>query len=81
MPVLEAMAHGVPVITSNTSAMPEVAGDAALLIDPRDTEAIADALLQLTDDDRREDLIRRGVVRAPPVHLGIRRRENLGDLP
>jgi glycosyltransferase involved in cell wall biosynthesis len=65
MPILDAMAHGVPVITSNTSAMPEVAGDAALLIDPRDTEALADALLQLADDDKlRDNLIRRGLARA-----------------
>ena len=44
MPVLEAMAAGVPVITSNRSALPEVAGDAALLVDPDDTEAIGEAL-------------------------------------
>src|SRR5258706_242720 len=44
MPVLDAMAHGVPVITSTRSALPEVAGDAALLVDPHDTEAIGDAL-------------------------------------
>ena len=40
MPVLEAMAAGVPVITSNRSALPEVAGDAALLVDPEDSEAL-----------------------------------------
>jgi glycosyltransferase involved in cell wall biosynthesis len=58
MPILEAMAHGVPVMTSNCSAMPEVAGDAALLVDPND---IADALLRLaTDQTLRENLIRRG---------------------
>ena len=65
MPVLDAMAHGVPVITSNTSAMPEVAGDAALFIDPRDTDALAGALLQLAHDDQlRDDLTRRGLARA-----------------
>ncbi len=47
MPVLEAMAAGVPVITSNQSALPEIAGDAAVLVDPRDTEQIADALLRV----------------------------------
>ncbi|HML18547.1 MAG TPA: glycosyltransferase family 1 protein, partial [Bryobacteraceae bacterium] len=41
MTVLEAMAHGVAVLTSNRSALPEVAGDAALLVDPQDTDAIA----------------------------------------
>jgi glycosyltransferase involved in cell wall biosynthesis len=65
MPVLDAMARGVPVVTSNTSAMPEVAGDAALQIDPLDTEALAAALVQLaTDDHLRADLIRRGLDRA-----------------
>jgi glycosyltransferase involved in cell wall biosynthesis len=65
MPILDAMAHGVPVIASNTSAMPEVAGDAALLIDPRDTEALTGALLQLVDNDAlRDDLIGRGLARA-----------------
>jgi glycosyltransferase involved in cell wall biosynthesis len=65
MPVLEAMAHGVPVISSNTSAMPEVAGDAALLIDPRDHDALAGALTRLANDETlRGDLIRRGLARA-----------------
>lgn len=44
LPVLEAMAAGAPVITSNTTCLPEVAGDAALLVDPTDVGAIADAL-------------------------------------
>lgn len=48
--VLEAMASGVPVITSNTSSLPEVAGDAAMLVDPSDTEAIADAIRALCLD-------------------------------
>lgn len=61
MPILEAMAHGVPVMTSNCSAMPEVAGDAALLVDPLN---IGDALLSLaTDEPLRENLIRRGLER------------------
>ncbi len=61
IPVLEAGACGVPVITSNTSSLPEVAGDAALLVDPHDVEAIADAVHRvLTDDPLRAELIRRG---------------------
>ncbi len=61
MPILEAMAHGVPVLTSNCSAMPEVAGDAALLADPLD---IGDALVHLAaDDSLRDDLARRGLER------------------
>jgi glycosyltransferase involved in cell wall biosynthesis len=50
IPVLEAMAHGLPVVTSSVSALPEVAGDAALLVNPSDTEAIADALVQVTTE-------------------------------
>jgi glycosyltransferase involved in cell wall biosynthesis len=65
MPVLEAMAHGVPVITSARSALPEVAGGAALLVDPFDTEALGDALVTLAGDDaRRCELARLGRERA-----------------
>jgi glycosyltransferase involved in cell wall biosynthesis len=49
MPVLEAMAAGTPVVASNSSALPEVAGDAALLVDPEDTEALAAALRSLIE--------------------------------
>jgi glycosyltransferase involved in cell wall biosynthesis len=50
MPVLDAMARGLPVLTSNVSAMPEVAGHAALLVDPADTPSIAEGLRKLTED-------------------------------
>jgi glycosyltransferase involved in cell wall biosynthesis len=50
LPVLEAMARGVPVACSNTSSLPEVAGDAALLFDPHDVPAIAAALARLLVD-------------------------------
>jgi glycosyltransferase involved in cell wall biosynthesis len=64
MPVLEAMAAGVPVITSKRSALPEVAGDAAVLVDPEDTEALAEALRELTlNVDLCRDLARRGTAR------------------
>ncbi len=53
IPILEAMRMGVPVITSNRSATAEVAGDAALLVDPFDTQEIAKALQQLMDSDER----------------------------
>jgi len=60
-PVLEAMACGTPVICSDTSSLPEVAGDAALRVDPQDTEAWAEALRQLlTDAELRQALIQRG---------------------
>ena len=62
IPVLEAGGCGVPVITSNTSSLPEVAGDAALLVDPLDVDAIADAMYRLvTDEALRVELARRGL--------------------
>ncbi len=50
MPVLEAMACGVPVLTANTSSLPEVAGDAARLADPMDTAGMADAMQEILED-------------------------------
>ena len=65
MPVLEAMQCGTPVITSTTSALPEVAGDAAILVNPGDTDAIAAAMMQLANDTQlHDDLRRRGLARA-----------------
>lgn len=58
LPVLEAQAMGVPLVTANNSSLPEIAGDAALLVDPTDIDAIADAMLQLSqDEDLRQQLI------------------------
>lgn len=65
LPVLEAMSRGVPVVTANRSAMPEVAGGAALLVDPERTEAIADAIGRLLDDPQlRAELAEKGIERA-----------------
>jgi glycosyltransferase involved in cell wall biosynthesis len=65
MPVLDAMANSVPVITSQRSALPEVAGDAALLVNPDDPEEIAAALVRLASDEALcDDLARRGRDRA-----------------
>lgn len=65
LPVLEAMACGAPVVTSNVSATAEIAGDAALLVDPRDTEAIASAIQRVAEDARlAADLRARGFRRA-----------------
>jgi glycosyltransferase involved in cell wall biosynthesis len=65
MPPLEAMACGTPVITSNTSSLPEVAGDAAMLVDPHDTDAIANAIVRVLEDEQlREELRRRGYLQA-----------------
>jgi len=62
LPVLEAMACGCPVVTSNTSSLPQVAGDAAWLVDPTDTTRIAEALLGvLNDAARRRQMIRKGL--------------------
>ena len=61
LPVLEAMACGTPVITSNLSSLPEVAGDAGILVDPLDTEAISDAIMRLlTDAALRQQLVAAG---------------------
>ena len=61
LPPLEAMAAGAPVVTSNVSSLPEVVGDAALLIDPMDAGAIADAMARVLGEPAlRADLIRRG---------------------
>lgn len=65
LPVLEAMASGVPVLTSNVSTLPEVAGGAALLVDPLDTDAIAAGLMRaIHDDDWRAEARRIGLERA-----------------
>jgi glycosyltransferase involved in cell wall biosynthesis len=65
LPVLEAMACGTPVLTSNVSSLPEVAGDAALLVDPHETQAIADGLMRLiTDSALRNQLTARGYQQA-----------------
>jgi glycosyltransferase involved in cell wall biosynthesis len=65
LPILEAMACGTPVITSNTSSMPEVAGDAALLIDPTKPEELGNAMFTLqSDPERRQQYAMRGLARA-----------------
>lgn len=64
LPVLEAMACGTPVITSNVSSLPEVAGDAALLVNPYNLDELVHALQRLIDDnDLRQQLIERGLER------------------
>ncbi len=65
LPVLEAMARGVPVACSNASSLPEVAGDAALMFDPRDETAIAAGIERLLSDSAEADRLRaRGLERA-----------------
>jgi glycosyltransferase involved in cell wall biosynthesis len=61
LPVLEAMACGAPVLTSNVSSLPEVVGDAALSVDPTDVNAISEEMLKaMTDGGLREDLRQKG---------------------
>lgn len=65
LPALEGMACGAPVVCSNTSSLPEIAGDAALLVDPADTDAITAALRRiLCEPDLAGALRRRGLVQA-----------------
>lgn len=65
LPPLEAMACGTPVITSNTSSLPEVVGDAGILLDPYDIDGWVNAMYEvLTNDGLREDMIKRGLERA-----------------
>jgi len=64
LPLLEAMQHGCPVVASNRSVMPEVAGDAALLVDARDPAAIAAALLDIGVPHTRQRLVAAGLTRS-----------------
>jgi glycosyltransferase involved in cell wall biosynthesis len=65
LPPLEAMACGAPVVTSDATALPETVGNAAVLVDPFASDAIADGMIRvLTDDDMRQHLIAEGHGRA-----------------
>lgn len=64
IPILEAFAAGVPVITSNVTSMPEVAGNAAIMVDPFDVEEISSAMKNIVENESlREDLIQKGFQR------------------
>ncbi len=61
LPVLEAMAYGLPVVCSNTTSLPEIAGDAGLLVDPHDPSCVADALARVVNDQvLRREMIAKG---------------------
>jgi len=64
LPILEAMICGCPVLTSNVSSMPEIAGDAAMLVSPSDVEVMTDAFLRMLDRDFANDLREKGFRRA-----------------
>ena len=81
MPVLEAMACGTPVVCSNTSSLPEVVGDAALLVDPLDVGELAAALARVLDDaELRTELIQRGFEQAKGLSWEKCARETLDVL-
>ncbi|GAH85531.1 unnamed protein product, partial [marine sediment metagenome] len=64
-PPLEAMACGCPVVTSNTSSLPEVVGEAGIMVNPLDTDSLAEAMRQvLTDDKLRKEMVRKGLEQA-----------------
>ena len=65
MPVLEAMAAGVPVVTSNVSSLPEVAGDAAILVDPLNEDEIFEAYKKILSDKKLQlEMIEKGLEQA-----------------
>ncbi|OGG70370.1 hypothetical protein A3F27_00585 [Candidatus Kaiserbacteria bacterium RIFCSPHIGHO2_12_FULL_53_13] len=63
LPVIEAMACGTPVITSSVTSLPEVAGNAAIIVDPKDPDALSEALKLVRDPKVRATLIKRGLSR------------------
>jgi glycosyltransferase involved in cell wall biosynthesis len=63
IPIIEAMACGVPVICSNTSSMPEVAEDAAIIVNPHNADEISEAMISLNDFDLRNKIVQKGLLR------------------
>jgi len=78
LPPLEALACGVPVVGSNTSSIPEIVGDAGVLLSPDDAEGMARAMIQMvTDADLRAELSRRALVQAARFSWARTARETL----
>ncbi len=74
LPVLEAMTMGTPVVTARTSSLPEVAGEAGLMVEPYDTEGLRDAIIALAEDgDLAAELSRRGLAQAELYSLAAYR--------
>jgi len=81
LPILEAMACGTPVVCSNVSSLPEVAGDAAILVNPHNTAQLAQALALILDDDElRHELAQRGLRHVTRFSWEKCARETLGIL-
>jgi glycosyltransferase involved in cell wall biosynthesis len=79
LPPLEAMACGCPVISSNLSSIPEVVGDAAIMVDPYSTDEIADAMYEvLTDDELKHSMIEKGIKRSELFNWEKSAKEILG---
>lgn len=77
LPVTEAMAHGTPVVTSRGTATEEAAGGAALLVDPRDPDAVAAALVAATQPGRREQLREASLARAAQLDWSVTARRTV----
>lgn len=78
LPALEAMACGTPVVVSNVSSLPEIVGDAGLLVDPEDVEGLADTLIRLLSDEKlRRRLGQLGIQRAATFSWERTARETL----
>jgi glycosyltransferase involved in cell wall biosynthesis len=78
LPVLEALACGTPLVTSNTSSLPEILGDAGFAVDPDDVDGLAGAVLAcLVDESLAADLRRRGPVQAARFSWSRALRETL----
>lgn len=78
LPVLEAMASGVPVVTSDRSSLPEIAGGAALIVDPTDEVQISSAMERILDDrGLREDCIRLGLARSAEFRWEVTAKKTL----
>ena len=62
LPLIEAMACGCPVVTANTSSLPEVVGEAGIMVNPYDTRSLGQAMRRvLTDDKSRDSMVRKGL--------------------
>lgn len=79
LPVLEAMACGTPVVCSNTSSLPEVAGDSALLVDPENPDELTEAMIRaFGEEELREEMSDRGLAQAAGFTWGRSARQLLG---
>ena len=81
MPVIEAMAYGVPVLSSNSSALPEVCGDAAILVDPTNTDQIAESWDDLQPKKACAKTTSPGISPGETFQLGCGEWKNLVNIP